>query len=257
MLALLLTLAAPPVPVAPLRHAHAHNDYLHRRPLFDALARGFCSVEADVFLFRGQLLVGHTWLDLRPGRTLEKLYLEPLRQRARARKGRIHSGDAPFFLLVEIKTEAKPTYQELHLLFSRYSDILSCVREGRLQRKAVTVVITGACPRDCIRKQKVRYAGIDGGLGDLDSDAPDHLIPFVSAAWSGHFRWKGEGEMPASERDKLRSIVGKAHKGKRLVRFWATPERPELWRELRKADVDLINTDRLDKLRDFLLEEGP
>src|SRR4051812_2888640 len=45
--------------VVPLQRAHAHNDYEHRRPLFDALARGFSSVEADVWLSRGKLLVAH------------------------------------------------------------------------------------------------------------------------------------------------------------------------------------------------------
>ena len=57
--------AADPKPVIPLRHAHAHNDYEHKRPLFDALDRGFCSIEADIYLVGGELLVGHTPLDLR------------------------------------------------------------------------------------------------------------------------------------------------------------------------------------------------
>src|SRR5688500_5242918 len=39
-----------------LPHAHAHNDYLHDRPLLDALDHGFNSVEADIFLVDGQLL---------------------------------------------------------------------------------------------------------------------------------------------------------------------------------------------------------
>src|ERR1700736_6125439 len=55
--------AAPPV--VPLRHAHAHNDYEHPRPLFDALAHGFCSVEADIYLRSNQLLVGHLPWDLK------------------------------------------------------------------------------------------------------------------------------------------------------------------------------------------------
>jgi len=33
-----------------LTQAHAHNDYAHARPLFDALDQGFCSVEAYIFL---------------------------------------------------------------------------------------------------------------------------------------------------------------------------------------------------------------
>jgi hypothetical protein len=44
--------------VSALEHAHAHNDYLHQRPLLDALDHGFCSVEADIFLVDGELLKG-------------------------------------------------------------------------------------------------------------------------------------------------------------------------------------------------------
>ena len=62
----------------PLARAHAHNDYEHERPLYDALANGFCGVEADVHLVSGELLIGHDPEDLQPGRNLQKLYLEPL-----------------------------------------------------------------------------------------------------------------------------------------------------------------------------------
>jgi hypothetical protein len=140
--------AAPPAPRAtPLRHAHAHNDYRHRRPLHDALQRGFCSVEADVFLFRGKLYVGHTWFELRPGRTLEKLYLDPLRRRVRAKKGRVWPGGPEFYLLIEIKTNAKATYAVLAKELARYADILSVTKNGRFERKAVTAVVTGNVPR--------------------------------------------------------------------------------------------------------------
>ncbi len=252
-LLLLAFAAAPPSPIVPLRHAHAHNDYEHPRPLFDALARGFTSVEADIFLSRGQLLVGHTRLELRPERTLERLYLEPLRQRARQYGGRIYANDSPFYLLIDIKTEAKTTYEVLAPLLARYSDILSTTSDGKFQRKAVTVVISGNIPKAEIRAQTVRHAGIDGRSGDLDSTEPAHLMPFLSASWFSQFRWRGDGPMPEQERQKLRDFVARAHKQGRLVRFWATPERESLWRELRAAGVDLINTDRLDQLREFLL----
>src|SRR5689334_16577983 len=65
----------------PLVRAHAHNDYEHKRPLFDALEQGFCSVEADVYLIEGRLLVAHNPLDLKPERSLQALYLEPLKRR--------------------------------------------------------------------------------------------------------------------------------------------------------------------------------
>jgi hypothetical protein len=253
-LALAATGAAPPAAprVVPLRRAHAHNDYEHKRPLLDALAQGFCSVEADVFLSGKELLVAHTLLDLRPRRTLEKLYLEPLRKRVRANGGKVYPGGPAFFLLVDVKTLAKPTYAALDRVLAGYADVLSVTRDGKFKPGAVTVVVSGNCDRQAITAQKVRYAAIDGRPADLDSSAPAHLVPWVSASWGSQFRWRGEGPMPAAERARLREFVRKAHRHGRLVRFWATPERAALWEELLAAEVDLINTDRLAELRRFL-----
>src|SRR5689334_899956 len=71
----------------PLTNVHAHNDYEHPHPLFDALDHGFCSVEADIYLVERQLLVAHNRSEVKPGRTLQTLYLDPLRERVR-RNGR-------------------------------------------------------------------------------------------------------------------------------------------------------------------------
>jgi hypothetical protein len=260
MLALLLTLAAGPPAVVPLTNAHAHNDYAHRRPLAEALANGFTSVEADVFLIDGVLYVGHTRFELRKSRTLESLYLAPLKKRVAANAGRVYPGRgkgpaAPFFLMVDVKSDGKPTYAALDRLLEKYAALLTVCRDGKVTRGAVTVVVSGACPREVIVAQKVRRAAIDGRPADLDSAAPAHLIPFVSTRWGSEFRWDGRGAMPAAERAKLRAMAAKARKGGRLLRFWAAPDREEAWRELRDAGVGLINTDRLGELRAFLV--GP
>ena len=83
----------------PTHAGHAHNDYWHERPLLDALERGFCSVEADVFLRDGDLLVGHAVGELRPGRTLAAVYLDPIRERLEATGCVVQEG-RPFTLLV-------------------------------------------------------------------------------------------------------------------------------------------------------------
>jgi Glycerophosphoryl diester phosphodiesterase family len=245
--------AADDRPASPLRQAHAHNDYEHARPLFDALAQGFCSVEADIYLVDGQLLVAHNRPDVKPERTLEKLYLDPLRARAKANNGQIYPGGPPFWLLIDVKTEAKATYAALHPVLECYADILSVTTDGRSERKTVTVVISGNTARDAIKNQTRRFAAIDGRPPDLDTDAPAHLVPWVSESWTKLFKWTGEGPIPAAEKAKLREFVGKAHQQGRLVRFWATPEKAAVWEELHSAGVDLINTDKLAELRKFLL----
>jgi hypothetical protein len=106
--------ASPPAALRPVPpHAgHAHNDYWHDRPLLDALERGFCSVEADVFLRDGDLLVGHAVGELRPGRTLAAVYLDPIRERLEATGCVAHDG-RPFTLLVDIKADGVGAYRVL------------------------------------------------------------------------------------------------------------------------------------------------
>jgi hypothetical protein len=71
------------------------------------------------------------------------------------------------------------------------------------------------------------------------------------------FKWNGTGTIPDDERKKLRELVAKAHKQGRKVRFWATPETEEMWKELLAAEVDFINTDKLKELEKFLRENLP
>ncbi len=240
----------------PLLHAHAHNDYWHERPLFDALDRGFTSVEADIFVVNGKALVGHDRRELKPERTLESLYLEPLARRIEEHNGRVHPGGDRFFLLVDIKSDPQEAYPLLHEMLSKYAESLTVVDQGKVQPGAVTIVISGNRPIAEMEKATLRYAGVDGRLSDLDSDRPSHLMPMISDNWSDHFTWRGRGEMPAGERAKLQEMADNAHGAGRVLRFWATPENESMWRELRSAGVDLIGTDRLDELATFLSGES-
>lgn len=251
-----LLAASPPETVAPLLRAHSHNDYEHGRPLLDALDRGFCSVEADIFLVDGKLLVGHNRKDLRAERTLESLYLDPLQKRIRQNGGRVHQNGPPTVtLLIDFKTAAAPTYAELRKVLARYADILTTVENGRATRRAVSVILSGKEPREQLAADSPRRAGLDGRLTDLDSKTPADLMPLISDSWGRVFSWRGEGPMPAEQQEKLQAIVAKAHAADRRVRFWATPDKPAVWRELNAAGVDLISVDDLDGLKKFLLDQ--
>ncbi|RPI88928.1 MAG: hypothetical protein EHM42_03905 [Planctomycetaceae bacterium] len=236
----------------PLPSAHAHNDYYHQRPLLDALDRGFCSVEADVFLQDGNLVVAHSAFEIRPERTLKALYLQPLRERIEAGGGAVYPDETPLWLLVDIKTNGEQAYLALDKLLAEYSDIVSVTRDGQFEQRPVTVVISGDRPVETIRAQSTRYAGIDGRPGDLDSDEPAEQMPWISSDWKSHFQWRGKGPMPADERQTLNDLVERSHQKKRRLRFWGTPDNPVVWQELRRAGVDLIGADNLNALQEFL-----
>jgi glycerophosphoryl diester phosphodiesterase len=244
--------------VRPLAQAHAHNDYEHTRPLLDALDHGFTSVEADIYLVDGQLLVAHDPEDIQPGRTLQSLYLDPLAQRVRANRGRVYCGsDQPLQLLVDIKNTGPATYTELDRVLRKYRPMLTRYAHGKIRPGAVTVVVSGDRPRELMLAQRVRYAFYDGRRADLGSAAPASFIPLISDNWNNLFTWQGVGPMPAAERDRLHEFVDVAHRNGQRVRFWATPDLPgaardAVWRELVEAEVDHINTDDLAGLEKFL-----
>ena len=233
-------------PATPLRRAHAHNDYEHERPLLDAVSHGFRSVEADVWLVEGSLLVAHDREDVQPHRTLQSLYLNPLRRLVAA--GAVQR----FTLMIDFKSAGAPTYRALAEVLQGYDEILTKVTGGDVRTGPVSIVISGDRPVDLIAGEEVRYVGVDGRPGDLDSDAPAHLMPWISTSWGSLFTWRGEGTMPSEERRRLHEFVAAAHEKDRVVRFWATPETEAMWRELLAADVDLLNTDRLADLQAFL-----
>ena len=236
----------------PLPHAHAHNDYEHSRPLLDALERGFCSVEADIHLVDGKLLVAHDRDKVAEERTLEALYLNPLRARSMENGGRVYRNGPSVLLLIDIKSEAESTYVVLRKVLREYESILTTFSEGGSIERAVTVVISGNRPKATIAKEKVRHAAIDGRLPDLGEGISNQLIPLISSNWSSSFEWRGIGEFSETGRERLKGIVQRAHSEGRKIRFWNTPDFPEAWKELANAGVDLINTDNLRGLSSFL-----
>ncbi len=243
----------------PLWRAHAHNDYEHPRPLFDALDHRFGSVEADIFLVGDQLLVAHEASELDPTRTLESLYLDPLAARVKANHGCVYRGHRrPLQLLIDIKTEGSSTYLELDRHLRRYKHLFTTYAHGRVLPGPVTAVISGdRAARAPMEAQSVRRAFYDGRLADLGSAAPASFISLISDNWTLNFTWLGDGPFPDAERQKLRGIVRAAHARGQQVRFWATPDvagpaRDALWTELLAAGVDYLNTDDLAGLEAFL-----
>lgn len=245
-----------PAGSAALPQAHAHNDYVHERPLLDALERGFGSVEVDIHLVGQELLVAHDPEEVDSSRTLEGLYLAPLREWVVANGGEVHPGEPPLLLLIDIKTDAEATYARLHPLLRRYADILTITAGDQVVPGPVLAVISGNRPRSALLAAPVRFAAFDGRLADLQapSSLPPSFMPLVSDDWSELTEWGGEGPVPLDLRERVSELAGLARSQGRRLRFWGTPDDPRVWAMLHEAEVDLIGTDDLDALRAFLTD---
>lgn len=233
--------------VTPLPNAHAHNDYEHEKPLLDALSRGFTSIEADIYLIDGELYVAHNFPRPENRRTLKELYLEPLRKRI-AENGGVYAGAAPVFLMVDIKSEAEATYQALKKQLVAYADLLNYPQHPG----PVTVILSGNRATGTVHNDPARRVGIDGRPSDLEKDYAADFMPLISDNYANVLRWRGEGEIPEAELNRLKSLTERAHARGMKVRLWASPENEAVWKVLRGAGADLISTDQLERLRLFL-----
>lgn len=222
-----------PVIGSPLRRAFAHNDFRQPRPLWDALEHGFTAVEADIFLVDGELQVGHGRADLTPGHTLQKLYLDPLAALVADRE--TVYDDVPLMLLVDVKSEAGPTYAALHALLATYGGLFTQYRHDGTLSAPVEVVVSGHTDLPQMEAQLIRYASADARLAHLD-DARSPVVSMVSAKWN--------------ELLDLHALVERIHDFGCRARFWATGETH--WPDLVAAGVDLIIADDLAGLRRFL-----
>lgn len=245
----------PADPVIPLTRAHAHNDYEHKHPLFDALDQGFCSVEADIHLVDGQLLVAHNRKDVSPKLTLESLYLDPLRKRIKKNGGRVYSHGPECTLLIDFKAtnqvESLAMYARLREVLHQYPGMFRTFGDGKNQTNAMVVVLTGNYPREALIADSARWAEGDGKLADLETNPSSDLVPWISENWQSIFKWRGKGPMPDDELARLKQIIRKAHDQGRRVRFWNSPDNPVFWKMMLEQGVDLINTDDLKGFAEF------
>ena len=276
LIALLGAAPAAPDPMpAPAERAvprtHAHNDYEHAHPLFDALHEGFVGVEADVYLVGKDLRVSHEEAkDWTRVPTLEDAYLTPLhRLKTRHNNGGIYADGSRVLLLVDIKTDADRTYARLHEVLSAYDAKTPGLfsrwekrpRGESASRGAIDVVITGNRPGEQMLRQDKRYAGYDGRLTDVGRPpGPDwgrDFMPLISDNWKAAFvnesAWDGTGDVPAATRARMEALVAQVHREGRMLRFWNLPkDAPPVWGVLYDAGVDLINTDDLPRLAKYV-----
>lgn len=179
---------------------HSHNDYWRRVPLYDALAAGCTSVEADVWLSGNDLLIGHSEKSLTKERTLESLYVNPLvsvltnqnipnqvttanETRATAETTQPNgvfevSPETPLTLLIDMKTDGASTFPAVleHLEPLRSRDWLTHFNGTAVVPGLITVVSTGNTPFDLLAANTTyRDVFYDAPLDELWGDDPTPL----------------------------------------------------------------------------------
>ena len=239
--------AQPPVLI------HSHNDYAQRVPFFQAYAQQVSSIEADVFLHDGQLLVGHDVEDLRADMTFEALYVEPIVTLFARNGGRaFRDSDQTLQLMVELKSETDPTLRAVAALLGRWPEVF----DPEVNPAAVRVAVTGRVPAPEAFDRYPRFLGFDGAW---DADyTPEQLerIALISTNFRDFSQWNGKGTIIPDEKERLEQVIDRAHEQGKPVRFWNAPEGTTVYYTFYGMGIDYINTDKPEVCAAFFADFG-
>jgi alkaline phosphatase len=208
---------------------HAHNDYAQERPFWAAYEAGCSSIEVDVFLENGQLMVAHNNEDIKEGFTLEQLYLEPLLQIS-------DKQTADLELLIDIKTEAATTLAVIVSELKNYPKLIS-------DKSKIHFVISGNRPEAVVYSIYPSFINFDYQTV-LDWPLKMDKVALVSLPFYSHSFWKGDIPLNQVDKEKLQNTIDLVHSKAKKIRFWGTPDTPIAWLTFHELGIDYINTDK-------------
>jgi alkaline phosphatase len=223
-------------------NAHAHNDYEHPVPFFTAFDAGFGSIEADVYVVNGVLHVAHNKEDIRAGRTLQALYLEPLLTSLKKDELR------QVRLLIDIKDDHT---RALPILLKNLEPLQPFLSHGAITNR-LTILITGKRPPPADYAQYPDYIFFDDDLKLAHTPDEWKRVGLVSLPFNKISAWKGDGSISASDRRLLKHKIDSVHKAGKQIRFWAAPDTARSWKLQKRLHADLIGTDKIKALTEWL-----
>jgi hypothetical protein len=226
------------------KYTHSHNDYANNTPFYKAFTNGYNSIEADIFLVDGELLVSHSEKALFKERTLKGMYLDPILYALRRDTTR------QLCLLIDIKDDYNKTLPKLEKeLKPLQSYLLSRDNlKGRLK-----ILISGNRPQVADFHKYASLFWFDDDLVYPHEAAEWARIGQVSLNFEKWSKWKGVGTIPEADRKRLQKTVDSVHVNTgKLVRFWGAPDTQEAWETQVDFGADIIGTDKIEQLAGFL-----
>ena len=223
---------------------HSHNDYLQAVPFWTAFSAGASSIEVDVILSEGKLMVAHELETTDPKRTLQSLYLDPISEGLKS--GVITTID--FHLLIDLKTAAEPTLEVLLESMKAYEQLLF----GEGNPDGLKLIISGNRPKTENYVNYPEWMLFDYQSKSLSPTLPWEKIGMVSLSFRQFSVWNGKGRMVEEERQRVQDFIALVHGYNKPVRFWASPDSKSAWKAFYEMGEDYINTDHPIQAAEYL-----
>ncbi|MEX2511606.1 MAG: phosphatidylinositol-specific phospholipase C/glycerophosphodiester phosphodiesterase family protein [Cyclobacteriaceae bacterium] len=214
---------------------HSHNDYLRNVPFWEAYANEAASIEADVILKNGILYVAHEEESILPEQTFTSLYLQPILNAKKLKIGNLK----PFILLVDFKTEAYATMDQLIKEIQPFAELWQDPK-----KPLIKIVVSGNRPD--LEDYHLYPFPLFFDYQSLENttNLPLEKIAMISLNFRKFSQWNGNGRLAEEDLEQISKAIKMAHQLEKPIRFWATPDSKTAWKAFKELGVDFINTDQ-------------
>ena len=223
----------------------AHNDYAQENSFYGAYSYRVGYIEADVFLKDGELMVAHLANEIQKDRTLENLYLIPLKGEMVKNMGWAYADSTlRLTLMIDLKTAGISTLQKLVPQLNNYPELISC--------RNFEIVISGNVPPADQWNAFPTFIHFDARPGINYTTEQLKRISLISISFSSVSLWDGKSDLPKQDQERLEKLIRSVHTFNKKIRFWGAPDFENGWTALKKLKVDVIGTDNVFNLFEFL-----
>jgi alkaline phosphatase len=234
-------------------NAHSHNDYVNEIPFWLAYNNHFGSIETDIWAVNGELFVAHNTADIKPEKTLDILYIQPIVKLLTENNGKPWKDNpSTFQLLIDLKTTVEPTLSLLVEKLKKYSAVF----DPEINENAIRVVITGNRPEPSDFEKYPGYILFDGILNQKYNQQQLKRVALYSENLRKFTLWNGEGEIIEKDKIRLQNVIDSVHSINKKIRFWNAPDDINAWKTFINMKSDYINTDHIIKLAEYLNNLG-
>jgi hypothetical protein len=231
---------------------HSHNDYLQKKPFFDAYASKVDEMEADIFLVGDSVLVAHSKKEINASNTLYTLYFKPIVESFKKHKNKVSDDKKyTFSLMIDVKENWEAVYPKLKKEVEKYGEIFD--RDAK--QTAIQIVISGSRPDYSTFDTYPKWLFFDGLPNIIYSKKDLARVTMISDNFATYSKWKGSGEIPTEDKEKLSKVIAQAHALNKPIRFWGAPDTESCWKQLAALGADIINTDKIAESKKYFKNE--
>lgn len=232
-----------------------NKEFVSDKDIYSTFTEGVVHYEAQIMYIYGEVFVTSQMPDSANHKmpTFRSSYLLPIYSQYKKNGGKVHENyDGEMYLFLNIKFDAKKTYQKLWEQLSPYNELLTYRTGNQWHDGKVRIVFVGNAPMRILQQERVSFAAAQGTIADLEKNYDSKVMPFIGIDFQTDLSWNGVGKMPFDQFMKFKEVITKAHQQGKKVRVYNCPNEENIWDVMVTSGVDLVNCSEPEAFSAFL-----